>query len=262
MDPHATLACLAYSAPMLWVTLALVGVLAGAINAVAGGGTLFTFPTLLAFGMSPIAANATSTVALVPGSFSAFWGLRRVAVREPRELMWMALPSLAGGICGALLVLWVGNAMFARIVPWLIYGATLLFLAQARIKRWIDARIGLDAGGHRRRTLQVCTQLAIAVFGAGMGVLMLALLGMIGSTDLSRMNGQKNFAAVCINGVAAVTFALSGHVQWMQALCLAVGAIAGGYGAARVSQRVDVRYLRALVVLVGFGMGTYTLLRA
>jgi uncharacterized membrane protein YfcA len=251
---------------MSWIVLALVGMLAGGVNALAGGGTLLTFPSLLAFGLSPVGANATSTVALVPGSFSAFWGFRRAATSDARELWWMALPSVLGGVTGALLVLWVGNAIFARIVPWLIYGATLLFLLQARIKRWIDRRIGHDEGGRRRRVLQVLTQFGIAVyggfFGAGIGILMLALLGMVGHGEMSRMNGLKNFAAVCINSVAAVTFAAGGHVDWLLALCLSGGAITGGYAAALVAQRVDARWVRALVIVVGFGMGTYTLLKA
>jgi uncharacterized membrane protein YfcA len=178
----------------------------------------------------------------------------------------MAVPSVIGGVIGALLVLWAGNQLFARIVPWLIYGATLLFLTQAPIKRWIDRRIGHDEGGHRRRALQLGTQLLIAVyggfFGAAMGILMLALLGVVGGGDLSRMNGLKNFAAVCINAVAAVTFAIGGHVNWALAGCMTAGAISGGYAAARLSQRIDARWVRALVVIVGFGMGTYTLLRA
>jgi uncharacterized membrane protein YfcA len=252
-------------APMTWVALALAGTLAGAVNALAGGGTLITFPSLLACGVGPVDANATSTVALVPGSFSAFWGFRRVAAADRRELLWMALPSVVGGVVGALLVLWAGNRLFARIVPWLIYGATLLFLGQAPIKRWIDRRIGHDADGGRRRTLQIVVQFAIAVyggfFGAAMGILMLALLGVVGAGDLGRMNGLKNFAAVCINAVAAATFAVGGHVHWLLAACVTAGAITGGYTAARLSQRIDARWVRALVVVVGFGMGTYTLLR-
>src|SRR5262249_10937484 len=154
---------------------------------------------------------ATSTVALVPGSLSAYWGFRH-AIDDRRQLVLMAIPSVIGGVAGALLVLWAGNKLFARIVPWLIYGATGLFLVQAPIKRWIDRRIGHDEGGGRRRALQIVTQFVIAVyggfFGAAMGILMLALLGVVGSTDLTRMNGLKNFAAVCINAVAAVTFAV------------------------------------------------------
>ena len=249
---------------MMWLVLVLAAVLAGAVNALAGGGTLITYPALLAFGVPPVAANATSTVALVPGSLSAFWGFRRDAAADRGELLWMALPSLAGGVIGALLVLWVGNRAFARVVPWLIFGATALFLAQVPLKRWLDRRIGVGVG--RRRALQVVMQLAIAVyggfFGAAMGILMLAMLGLVGQDNLSRMNGLKNFAAVCINGVAAVTFFVAGQVRWPLSLAMMVGAVTGGYLAARLSRHVDPRWVRALVVVVGVGMGVYTLLLA
>ena len=128
----------------MWVVLVAAAALAGAMNALAGGGTLVTFPSLLAFGVSPVAANATSTVALVPGGVGGFWGFRHDVAGDRRELLWMAVPSLVGGALGALLVLWVGNRTFARVVPWLIYGATLLFVAQAPIRRFIDRRIGAD----------------------------------------------------------------------------------------------------------------------
>jgi uncharacterized membrane protein YfcA len=246
--------------------LALAGALGGAVNALAGGGTLITFPSLLACGVLPVNANATSTIALVPGSFSAFWGFRHAVGDDRRDLWWMALPSVIGGVIGALLVLWAGNKLFARIVPWLIYGATFLFVAQAPIKRWVDRRIGDDEHGHRRRVLQIATQLIIAIyggfFGAAMGILMLALLGVVGSGDMTRMNGLKNFAAVCINAVAAITFAVGGHVQWWLALWVTVGAVSGGYLAARMSRHIDVRWVRALVIVVGVGMGTYALLKA
>src|SRR2546423_3256244 len=182
---------------MMWLVLVVAAALAGGMNALAGGGTLVTFPSLLAFGISPVAANATSTVALVPGGVGAFWGFRHDVAGDRRELLWMTLPSLVGGALGALLVLWVGNRTFARVVPWLIYGATILFVAQAPIRRFIDRRIGAD-GHKRRRALQVLAQLAIAVyggfFGAAMGILMLAMLGLVGHDNLSRMNGLKNFA--------------------------------------------------------------------
>jgi len=249
----------------MWLALVLAAALAGAMNALAGGGTLITFPSLLAFGVPPVAANATSTVALVPGALGGFWGFRRDVAADRAELLRMALPSLVGGGLGALLVLWVGNRTFARVVPWLIFGATLLFVAQAPIRRWIDRRIGAD-GHHHRRALQVAMQFAIAVyggfFGAAMGILMLAMLGLVGHENLSRMNGLKNFAGVCINFVAAAIFFASGQVRWPLAVAMMAGAIAGGYGAARLSRRVDPRWVRGLVIIVGMGMGAYTLLKA
>lgn len=250
---------------MIALVLVAAAALAGAMNALAGGGTLVTFPSLLAFGLSPVAANATSTVALVPGGIGGFWGFRRDVAGDRRELLWMTLPSLVGGAAGALLVLWAGNRTFARVVPWLIYGATILFVAQAPIRRFLDRRIGAD-GHKRRRALQVVAQLAISVyggfFGAAMGILMLAMLGLVGHDDLSRMNGLKNFAGVAINLTAAGIFVAGGQVRWPLALAMMAGSIAGGYAAARASRRIDPAWVRALVVVTGVVMGTFTLVKA
>lgn len=250
---------------MMWVALVLAAAIAGGMNALAGGGTLVTFPSLLAFGLTPVGANATSTVALVPGGLGGFWGFRRDVAGDRAELLWMAAPSLVGGALGALLVLWVGNRTFARVVPWLIYGATILFVAQAPIRRWLDRRIGADAH-HRRRALQVLMQFAISIyggfFGAAMGILMLAMLGLVGHDNLSRMNGLKNFAGVAINLTAAGIFVAGGQVRWPLALAMMGGSIAGGYAAARGSRRVNPRWVRAFVVLVGVVMGTFTLVKA
>jgi uncharacterized membrane protein YfcA len=250
---------------MMWLVLVVAAAVAGGMNALAGGGTLVTFPSLLAFGMSPVAANATSTVALVPGGVGGFWGFRHDVAGDRRELLWMAAPSLVGGALGALLVLWVGNRTFARVVPWLIYGATLLFVAQAPIRRFIDRRIGAD-GHKRRRALQVLAQFAISIyggfFGAAMGILMLAMLGLVGHDNLSRMNGLKNFAGVAINLTAAGIFAVSGQVHWLVALAMMGGSVVGGYAAARASRHVNPMWVRALVIVTGIVMGTYTLVKA
>jgi len=250
---------------MMWVALIAAAALAGGMNALAGGGTLVTFPSLLAFGVSPVAANATSTVALVPGGLSAFWGFRQDVANDRQELLLMAAPSLVGGALGALLVLWVGNRTFARVVPWLIYGATILFVAQAPLRRWLDRRIGADNHRHRR-ALQVLMQFAIAIyggfFGAAMGILMLAMLGLVGHDNLSRMNGLKNFAGVAINLTAAGIFVAGGQVRWTLALAMMAGSIAGGYAAARGSRHINPKWVRGFVVVIGVVMGTYTLCAA
>lgn len=249
----------------MWLVLIAAAAIAGGMNALAGGGTLVTFPSLLAFGMTPVSANATSTVALVPGGLGGFWGFRHDVAGDRKELLWMAAPSLVGGALGALLVLWVGNRTFARVVPWLIYGATVLFVAQAPIRRWLDRRIGADAH-KRRRALQVVTQFFISIyggfFGAAMGILMLAMLGLVGHDNLSRMNGLKNFAGVAINLTAAGIFVAGGQVHWPLALAMMGGSIAGGYAAARGSRRVNPRWVRAFVVVIGVVMGTFTLVKA
>ena len=250
------------------LVLFLAAFLAGTINSVAGGGTLLTFPALLAFGVPPIAANATSTVALVPGSFSAFWGYRGDLKRGTRTLVAFALPSLVGGGLGALFVNRVGDATFAKLVPWLIFGATLLFVVQAPVRAWILRRLDRPAGGEHGRGALVAVvlfQLAVATyggfFGAGIGILMLAALGLLGLESIHRMNGVKNFAAVCINGVASLTFILLGRVRWPLALLMAAGAILGGQLGARVAKRIGEQNVRRVVVVIGVGIGCWMLVR-
>jgi uncharacterized membrane protein YfcA len=249
--------------------LFLAALAAGAVNAIAGGGTLITFPALLAAGLLPVAANATSTVALVPGSLASLWSYRR-ELGGAGPLLWaLAVPSVIGGVIGALLVERAGDALFGRIVPWLILGATLLFVAQGWIRRRAAAAPSGDpsTGRRSRRSLAaICAyQLLVATyggfFGAGMGILMLAALGFIGLDNIHRMNGLKNLAASCINGVAAVTFMIGGNVRWQQALVMAAGGMLGGLLGARLALRVGQLAVRRAVTATGLVMGLYLLLR-
>ncbi len=236
--------------------------LAGAVNSVAGGGTLLTFPALLSAGLSPIAANATSTVALVPGSFAAFHGYRDELKGSGRSIALFAAPSLVGGVVGALFVHRVGDRTFARAVPWLILGATALFAAQPLVKRWVERSSRDEHGAEapvRRWPATLGFQFFVAVyggfFGAGMGILMLAALGFLGVRGIHRQNGVKNFAAVCINGVAAITFASLGLVVWTDAAVMAIAAIAGGLGGAGAARRLGEANVRRLVVAIGLVLG-------
>jgi len=232
---------------------------AGAINSIAGGGTLLSFPALVWIGRPSIMANATNAVALWPGSLAGMLGFRRELANVPRWLLWLTVPSLVGGIAGALLLLRTPEKLFDAIVPWLILSATLLLGAQELIAR----RLRILAVSHERPTagrllFAFGFQLVVAVyggyFGAGMGILMLAALGLIGLTDLHQMNGLKNLLAICINGVAAVYFAISGAVLWRDALLMSVAAIAGGFLGARVARRLGRRFVRAAVVTIGLVM--------
>lgn len=248
--------------------LFLAALCAGAINSVAGGGTLLTFPALLAAPhVTYVMANATSTVALVPGSVSAFWGYRQEMGRDRRELVLLAVPSLLGGLVGAKLVLRAGDQVFAHLVPWLILGATVLFMLNEPVRRWVGRRGDGAHGSVVRRGIVgvLLFQFVVAVyggfFGAGIGILMLAALGFLGLTNIHHMNGLKNFAAVCINGVAAGTFILSGRVNWPLALLMAVGAIVGGYGGAGIAQRLGQKNVRGLVVAIGLVIGIAMLIK-
>jgi uncharacterized membrane protein YfcA len=241
-----------------WILPVAAAVLAGGVNAIAGGGSLITFPALLSIGVAPLAANATNTTALVPGSASAFWTYRGELASDRRTLVALGIPSVLGGVLGAALVMRAGDALFARLVPWLILAATALFVAQGPISAWTKRRVTAEDSAPPSLARLVAlglVQLAVSTyggfFGAGMGIMMLGVLALVGVRGIHRMNGLKNFAAVAINGVAAVTFAVKGQVEWGLASAMAVGAIAGGYAGGRVAQRVGPRVVRIAVVLIG-----------
>jgi uncharacterized membrane protein YfcA len=242
---------------------------AGVMNAMAGGGTLLTFPALLAAGVTPVAANATSSVALVPGSFSAGWGYRKeLGSYSGRVLAFLIVPSLLGGLLGAWLVTVAGDALFRRIVPALILGATVLFILQEPLRRWRERRMeereDRSLGDVNLWTLGIA-QFVVSIyggfFGAGIGILMLAELGLVGLTNIHQMNGLRSFGAVCINGIAALYFAMGQHVRWPLVPVMAVGAIVGGYGGAWLAQRLGQKTVRAVVVATALGIGLYMLVR-
>jgi uncharacterized protein len=242
---------------------------AGFVNSIAGGGTLLTFPALIAAGLSPITANATSTVALLPGALSSMLGYRGELAGVRRWAALFALPSLVGGGIGAVLLLHTSSEAFDLIVPWLVLGATALFLLQRPLLRLLRGAPDLadDAAlTTRTPTLGLLVgQLVVGVyggyFGAGIGILMLAALGFMGFTNIHRMNGLKNWGGFCMNLVAALSFAVSGIVRWPVALGMAVGSIVGGYIGARAAQRVPQQMVRAAVAAVGVASGVWLLVR-
>lgn len=236
---------------------------AGVMNSMAGGGSLLSFPALLWAGAAPTVANATSTVALLPGSASAFWGYRDELVHhedggDRRMLAIVAIPSVIGGGLGAWLVMRAGDALFARLVPWLILAATVLFVIRepiARLTRSSSPEARVERPHGKRLVALMIFQLLVATyggfFGAGIGILMLAALSMAGLTSMHRMNAVKNFAAVAINVVAAIAFVVGGKVDWPIASMMAVGAVVGGALGARLARRLGQRFVRASVVVIG-----------
>jgi uncharacterized protein len=256
-------------------------VLGGAVNAVAGGGTLLTFPALLWAGQLEIVANATSCVALWPGALSSFWTYRSELRSSRRELAVLAIPSVAGGIVGAVLLLGTSNATFAAIVPYLILLATLLFILQTPLARWRAHRAVELRKDHEsaplavqehekpatlaRWTAVLLFQFVVAVyggyFGAGIGILMLAGFGYLGFTNIHHMNALKNLNAMCINGVAAALFIGKGLVDWRLALLMAAGAIFGGFAGAGAARRVGQPTVRRMIILIGFSLSIWLLLR-
>lgn len=248
-----------------YVSLCVAAVAAGAINSVAGGGTLLTFPALFsALGASAeasVIANATSTVALFPGSLAGMAGYRDEMREAPRWAMLLIIPSLIGGYAGSRLVTALPAETFRALVPWLILTAALLFWLQPRIGRWLG--IGQE---HRPATKPVIAgamtfQFFVAVyggyFGAGIGILMLSALAMMGLGDIHRMNALKTLFGSCINGVAVAVFILNKKVNWQIAAAMAVSAVAGGYFGARLARRLDRNLVRRIVVGIGLFLAAY-----
>jgi uncharacterized protein len=236
------------------------------INSIAGGGTLLSFPALIAIGVNPIVANATNTVALLPGSLAGVLGFRRELMAARRWLFLLIIPSVAGGIGGAFLLLNTPSSTFEKLVPYLILAATILFAAQETIARRLGA-VGKTHESPTRLSIvgALLFQGVVAIyggyFGAGIGILMLAALGLIGMSDLHQMNALKNLFAICINGVAAMIFAFSGTVNWVDAGLMAVGSIIGGFVGARVARRLGRNFVRATVITIGLLMTVVMLLR-
>jgi len=201
-------------------------------------------------GRNPILANATNAAALWPGSFAGMVGFRKDLATLPRWLFWLTIPSLLGGAVGAILLLHTSTRTFERLVPWLILGATLLLAFQEIITRHMRVRGGILFVF----ILQFIVSIYGGYFGAGMGILMLAALGFVGLTDLHQMNGLKNLLAICINGVAAIYFAVSGAVIWSDAILMTVAAILGGFAGAKLAKRLGRKFVRAAVVVIGLGM--------
>lgn len=234
------------------------GFAASMVNSVAGGGTLLTFPTLVWLGLNSVTANATSTVAIWPGSLGGAVGYRRELKGVDPKMLFLALPSLLGGLGGAWLLRFTPPAVFDKLVPWLILFATLLFTVQEPVQRWLKASTGGEHHGSKWFVGAILFQFFVAVyggyFGAGIGILMLAALSILGISDIHLMNGMKNFFAFCINGVAAVYFIVAGMVTWPFVLAMATGAVLGGVMGAGVARRIGRAAVRKIVVAVGFAM--------
>jgi uncharacterized protein len=232
---------------------------AGVMNAMAGGGTILTFPTLVFLGLPAITANATSTVALLPGAAASLLGYREEVWEHRRWLRTLFLPSVLGGALGAVLLLRTPERTFSFLAPILILFATALFTIQGAVSRWTSVRredAGADGSPRPARwAVAWILQLGVAIyggyFGAGIGILGLALLGFLGLSNIHAANGVKNFFGVCINAVAAGYFILERAVAWPEAMVVAVGAILGGYGGARFARRIGKEKARAAVVVIG-----------
>lgn len=242
--------------PATIALLVLAAVAAGAQNAVAGGGSFFTFPALLFAGVTPISANATNTVALWPAGLGSAVAYRDELKHDRRVLVPLLAASAAGGLGGALLLLLTPERTFSALIPWLLGAATLIFALGPSIQRRFRER-----AMHLPLAATVVVQFVVAVyggyFGGGIGILMLAALCAMGMDDLHRMNALKVLLGLAINGIAIVAFVVAGIVDWPLAILMAAASTLAGYGAARLSKRVDARYLRWFIIAVGAVLTLY-----
>jgi uncharacterized protein len=273
------------------IFLFFAALLAGLLNAVAGGGSFISFPALLFSGIAPIAANATNTAAVWPGTVASTIAYRKEFTAEARRLLPpLLVTGILGGIIGARVLLSTPQSTFMHIVPWLLLGATLLFASSGWLTARLHARLGTrreaptnenaasdgsvgtagspsDAPPGERKTprvllvvglfLELLVAIYIGYFGAGVGILLLALLAFLGMENIHTMNGMKSLLVSVVNGVALVTFILARVIVWPQALLMLVGAMLGGYAGAHYSRKMSQQHIRWLVIVVGFGMSAY-----
>ncbi|WP_102961147.1 sulfite exporter TauE/SafE family protein [Mangrovicella endophytica] len=238
--------------------LFLAGFVSGAINAVAGGGTFITFGAFTLIGIGPISANATSSIAQFPGYITSTLAYRRDLVRIWREVLVLAAASIAGSLVGALILLALDNPSFAALVPWLLLAATALFAAGPWLRP--SPREAAEAArGHRviGPIVQFLASIYGGFFGAGMGIMMLATLGLTESGDYHRLNALKNLLATVIAVIAIVVFVSGGVVAWPAALVMIPGVALGGYSGVWIAKRVPQMAVRLFVIAIGLGLAAY-----
>ena len=236
------------------------GVLGGALNSVAGGGSFIAFPALLFTGVPPIPANATNTIALWTGA-AASGGAYRKRLDVPRRVLIPLLAaSVTGGIAGAFLLLKTPAHTFMRVLPWLTLGATLLFAFGKKLAGGRKSVIEHDSATPAlvgATLFQLCVGVYGGYFGGGMGIVMLAMLAALGMTDIHRMNALKSVMGSVINGVAVVTFVAARAIYWREGVVMIVGGIAGGYLGAHYAMKLPQIWIRWFVVMVGAAMTVY-----
>jgi uncharacterized membrane protein YfcA len=242
------------------IFLFFAGALGGAINAVAGGGSFVAFPALMFTGVPPVSANATNTLALWVGVTASGGAYRNRLSISRRVMIPLIVTSVIGGLAGAFLLIKTPAQTFLKVMPWLMLGATLLFAFGKHLTGRIAAGISSDASRGAIAGASVF-ELVVAVyggyFGGGIGIMNLAMLAAMGMTDIHDMNALKVVLGGVINGVATITFVITGAIVWPQAIVMTVGAILGGYFAAHYAQKLPQSWIRAFVILVGAAMTVY-----
>ena len=237
--------------------ITVAALLAGIVNAVAGGGTFLSFPALLATGVPPITANASNAVALWPGSLASAWAFRRELKHFSHCLLPLSVIAFLGGLGGGLLLLSTSNAAFTRLIPWLLLLATLLFAFSKPLSHLIrhltatSARPGNHRMGRGGYAFQLTVSLYGGFFGAGMGILMLAALAIQGIEDINEINALKNWLSAVIYSVAVITFILASAISWPHTLIMLAAGTTGGYAGAALARHLPARWVRGFIIIVG-----------
>jgi len=257
-------AVLSAIAPWKHGVVLVAAVAGGFVNSIAGGGSLLTFPTLVWIGIPPVVASATNTVGLWPGSVGGVVGFRRHLPERP-VIVLLGVPSLIGGIVGAVLLLRTPQHVFEGLAPVLVFLATVLLAVQEPVAKRISGGSLVGERSPGFAAAAVVFQFLVGVyggfFGAGIGIMMLAALAILGLTDIHEMNALKNLLAIAINGVAAAYFVAQGAVLWTDAALMAVGSIAGGLAAAALAHRLGRRLVRQAVIAIGIAASVSLLLK-
>ena len=266
MRARDVLSAVAFGSPLniskhmieFWLILSAVG--AGIMNAIAGGGTLLTFPALMTT-LSEKSANFTSTVALMPGSIASAWGYRKQLADCGQWVWLMTIPSIVGGAVGSTLLILSPPGVFKLIVPWLVLMAAVLFLVQPKIAGWMLSHKPVGPPTRRALTIILTLQLFIGIyggyFGAGIGIMMLSTLGFLGLASLHQMNALKCYLAFVMNAVSVAFFVVAGEIHWRYGLIMAAAAIVGGYVGARLALRMKPIWVRWIVIAIGFSLAAF-----
>ncbi len=240
--------------------LFIVAIIGGAINSVAGGGTFLTFPILLMNGLPPIIANATNTIALWPGTIASAYAYRNYFYSSKKELLKLGGVSLIGGIIGSILLLMTPEKRFEVMIPYLLLVASIIFTFGKKFISIINKDIS-EHGAAKYYKAAIVIQLLVAVyggfFGAGIGILMLAMLILMGMDNIHQMNGLKSFLAFIVNGVSVLIFIIADIIEWKSAVVMIIGAAIGGFLGAHYAQKTSPQAIRAAVIIIAWSMTFY-----
>lgn len=248
-----------------WCTLMGAGLVCGVMNSAAGGGSFVAFPVLLMLGNPAIDANATATVAMFPGTLSAIIAYRQELLAQSQKVPKIILISLLGGGIGSAALLLMSNAGFSKLVPFLLLLATLFFTLRPALMRWVESSSLIDHTGPRFMLFTWAVFLAICIyggfFGAGMGIMLLAALGLMGMHHLHKMNALRSLAGLCSNIIALIVFSMAGFVNWPHALIMGTGAVVGAYVSGRYFIKRPVEWMRLVILVIAWAMTGYFFLR-